>query len=119
VSKGHVLEDEGHKEDEGRGHLVDGHAVRALIPGGVNQGLKFGKDLAGLGRESFPGLTHPTHGNIPKAHDDGKEGIDILILLTTVSKNQGFSRNLRMPHLEDQSAGRKQVSCLGLTRLPV
>jgi hypothetical protein len=87
MRKGHVLEGQRHKRNDGRDHLINGHAVGPVVSGGVNEGLELGKDLSGLGGKAFPGLTHPRHCHVPQAHHNGKERVNILVLLAAVQKS--------------------------------
>lgn len=81
VGERHVLEQQRHEGNQRRLQFTHKDTIGAMIATGIDECLELLKDLAELRGYLLPGLMQTRHGHIRQSHDNGKEGIKILVLL--------------------------------------
>lgn len=85
VGEGHVLEQQRHKRNQRWLQLANEDAIGAMIATGIDQSFELLKDFPKFRWYLLPGLMQSRNGHVRQAHDNGKEGIQILILFAAVN----------------------------------
>lgn len=80
-----TFEQERHEWNNRRLEFSNTNSICSVVPAWVNKALELCVQLAELWREFLPCKWKPTHSHITKPHYNGKECIQVLILLTAAN----------------------------------